>query len=509
MITDRFRSVRQPCVAGKFYIVAGVWDGSKGTLVQYLNGVTSATVHGVADSAMRRHSATYIGGDSTGRRYFDGDIAEVIVWNEALKPEDVIAVIRYLGAKYGIHTPYAQTLRPRKGQVGELAGAQIRWTAPRPDTSRPDDAGYPLIPSKLDIEIYHGRLIAEGGLGTYNHGGHMIHHRGRFYVTWKSHDRYEDAPGQRTLCCVSRDGLSWSSPTVIVDSISPMGPRNQNGYFVFACPFQAVAERLYAFATVLRRRGSRYERIGKVGVRLDADGRANGVPFWVDLPKPENAPPACRNYVRRPDLSGQTRQDVEKIVQRWRRMGGDSSSLSYGPNRGPAPGTPYCRLSEHTAYFTADGLHQVMLWRDDAGCALWAAVRPVRKNSKGRIVGWYGHIYPTNIPDAQTWNYALNLPDGQVCLVGSHYPQRLHRYPLTIALSADGVHFDRVWAVRTGTAPIRYPDAPYKCLGYQYPAAILVGDYLWIAYSVNKEDIAITRVPLKYLSADRSSRNAP
>jgi hypothetical protein len=39
-----------------------------------------------------------------------------------------------------------------------------------------------------------------------------------------------------------------------------------------------------------------------------------------------------------------------------------------------------------------------------------------------------------------------------------------------------------------------------KVIGYQYPHSVIAGDDLWVIYSVNKEDIEITRIPLSELA---------
>ena len=90
---------------------------------------------------------------------------------------------------------------------------------------------------------------------------------------------------------------------------------------------------------------------------------------------------------------------------------------------------------------------------------------------------------------------------GQRFLLGNQLPTRFDRDPLTISLSRDGVLFDRVAAVRAGAPPTAYPGVG-KGPGFQYPAAAVdaARGMLLVAYSVNKEDIAVTRVPLASLA---------
>lgn len=51
----------------------------------------------------------------------------------------------------------------------------------------------------------------------------------------------------------------------------------------------------------------------------------------------------------------------------------------------------------------------------------------------------------------------------------------------------------RAFVIRSEPTTVRY-QGHHKCAGYQYPAAVLWEAHLYIAYSINKEDICIARV---------------
>jgi hypothetical protein len=59
---------------------------------------------------------------------------------------------------------------------------------------------------------------------------------------------------------------------------------------------------------------------------------------------------------------------------------------------------------------------------------------------------------------------------------------------------------DRVAVIRFIAPPMRY-EGRAKSVGYAYPHSVVVGDHLWVVYSVNKEDIEIARIPLSELKA--------
>jgi hypothetical protein len=111
----------------------------------------------------------------------------------------------------------------------------------------------------------------------------------------------------------------------------------------------------------------------------------------------------------------------------------------------------------------------------------------------------------TNFPDATARSFAGNLPDGTAYIISNPAtaPSKTHpnigrRNPLTIALSGDGVVFDRAYAVRAEPTEMRF-SGKNKVHGWQYPTAIVWKDHLFIAYSVNKEDECVTRVKLSDL----------
>ena len=130
---------------------------------------------------------------------------------------------------------------------------------------------------------------------------------------------------------------------------------------------------------------------------------------------------------------------------------------------------------------------------------------------KPRICNWTSPI-PTDMPDSGSRTCAAPLPDGKgIYLVGNQIDRG--RDPVTIATSHDGLTWDNAWAVRYGAPPVRYPGEA-KGPGFQYPGALLLQpsdllgeeggaveeSTLIVCYSVGKEDIALTRVPLSAIT---------
>ena len=111
----------------------------------------------------------------------------------------------------------------------------------------------------------------------------------------------------------------------------------------------------------------------------------------------------------------------------------------------------------------------------------------------------------TNFPDACSRANAGTLPDGRVYVISNINPNG--RDPLAISLSRDGLNFDQVMLLRSGAPPQRHPGR-WKGPGFQYPHSVVVGDALWVIYSVNKEDMQVTRVPWRTLGNDKRGRES-
>jgi hypothetical protein len=106
----------------------------------------------------------------------------------------------------------------------------------------------------------------------------------------------------------------------------------------------------------------------------------------------------------------------------------------------------------------------------------------------------------TNMPDSRAKQSAGNLPDGSAFLVNCPSGNK-DRFPLVITLSKDGEIFDTAFVLRKGgkdLQPLRY-EGRYKRPGYNYPKSIVWNGCFYVSYATNKEDVEITRVPLKSL----------
>ncbi|MBQ8640227.1 MAG: hypothetical protein IJ468_13810 [Lachnospiraceae bacterium] len=129
----------------------------------------------------------------------------------------------------------------------------------------------------------------------------------------------------------------------------------------------------------------------------------------------------------------------------------------------------------------------------------------VFKNSLTSISEDHGKTWsrPEKSPDIITSTgkvWGQRIPDGRYALVYNPSPDGAHRWPLAITVGENGREFTGLAAIVPEIAPCRYEGA-LKNLGAQYMRGITEAnqkpedDGIWIAYSVNKEDMWIARVP--------------
>ncbi len=150
----------------------------------------------------------------------------------------------------------------------------------------------------------------------------------------------------------------------------------------------------------------------------------------------------------------------------------------------------------------------VMIFRDNE--AQNAAERRVRASVSHDYGLTWSDPVATNLYDSKSKQCAGNLPDGTAFIVNNPV-QSETRSPLVIHLSKDGETFSQSYLLRTGytktvdtTGGIQDRRGSAGS-GYCYPKAMVHGNYLYVSYSTNKEDVEYTRIPLSSIQLNDPS----
>jgi hypothetical protein len=373
--------------------------------------------------------------------------------------------------------------------------APVRWNVPWPDRSKPAQ-GFPQLEGVEDFELLH----ATPEDGVYCHHPHIIHHKGTFLATWSNHRYGEDGPGQRVLYSVSSDGRKWRRFAEGFPAIGKVRRPEESGRVLTANGLVVVDDTVYAVAEVHERFGpsdgkrraelealtGRKARFGILGWgrlarAIEPDGTLGPV-FWLvpDPPEPVDGAPQF------PDASDPKFADVARRINRLLADPLHMCAWDFRYHTNWTTAADGHVLCEPSVYRRPDGV-LVKLSRDKQGSRIYAAL------SRDGGKRWAPAVQ-TGIPDSPSKSVAGTLPDGRIYLIGNQVIGG-RRDPLVISLSRDGESFDWAASIRQGAPEIRHPGRA-KGVGFQYPSAILVGDALWVIYSVGKEDVAVSRVPL-------------
>lgn len=321
----------------------------------------------------------------------------------------------------------------------------------------------------------------QAGGYQYAHHPHLIRGPAGFLAMWSSGIAREDRPGQRILWSRSPDGQSWSTPEVLLECPEPPWRLTAGGWAV-------NAGRVYAFINRNRRAESDSLRAGVVWYPpLYLDVMEAGPDLRWSPPRTLDSDFLANESPRLTSagtwlLAGYSARMEAAVL---RSCAGPAEEYVFHPapriiipkeELRRARRTPPARpLGEPSWYQRRDGT-LVCFYRDDhASFRLFASI------SSDDGITW-SRPRATNIPDAKSKTAARVLTTGAAILVGNPCAAR-KRNVLAVLVSADGTKFDR-GAILCDAGEGRYA----------YPSVIEHGGRLWIAYSINKKDIAVASV---------------
>jgi hypothetical protein len=363
------------------------------------------------------------------------------------------------------------------------------WKAPMATVDIRNGAGFPKLTSAEHAFVWQPVAREEG---AYNHYACLIFHKGVFYAMWGNHSLGEDAPGQRVMYSSTTNWNQWPGAKELFAAPGPVLPRSEDGIHFKPDRWAIIDDELYAVVFV--HEAGRYPIARKVMGNGDL-----GEPFLVE-PLPANA--SLPTYMQGINTT-QLLPIAEKITN-WYRQNDQISwwaDAAKGVQRKAIDGSS---LIESFMYRTKQD-EQVLMLRN------WGTPgNPVHNNriyvSFKKDAGGWATPYPTDIPDAPSRAQAIKLLDRRILLIGNqnvtHFDAALYldRDPITISISNDGYVFDKVYSLRTGSpSTFRFTGIGGRNPGYAYSSSIVHDGFLYTLYSIGKEDMGISRVPLSDL----------
>lgn len=361
----------------------------------------------------------------------------------------------------------------------------IRTSAQLFNQKDPRSLGLPTAPGQHTL-LYRATKDSY----KYSHHANLGVFKDRLYVAWSSGIEHEDENGQRVLYCHSDDGVSFSKPEVLIPD-----PDGLDGEMGSTCAgFFATETTFIAYYTRFVHSEPVHER-NTVHAVTSKDAKNWSSPhdltagFFIERPR--------RLLSGRLLMNG---QQPSRAHRQPRLRYTDATDGLRGWKDATIPEADVYSFPEPTWFQRPDSTI-VMLFRarsQKADGRLYAST------SADNGVTWTRPVR-TSYPDATARSSAGNLPDSTAFIINnpSHTPGPVprigHRIPLVISLSRDGSLFDRAFVIRNEETTYRFKGT-HKLPGWQYPGSIVWRSHLYVAYSINKEDVGITRISLAALS---------
>ena len=364
-------------------------------------------------------------------------------------------------------------------------------------------------------------LWADNGCGLYNHQPMLAYWQGKFYMHFLTDPRHEhEAPG-KTMLQTSSDGYEWSKPVELFPEYPvPEGWTKEGkdlpaAHNLKAVMHQRVGWYVYNPATSLSRSQRNKQEhsvllatgsygicltmkddpndgngIGRVVRRINTDGTFGPIYFVY-----YNHDFSPRNTVY-PYYKTSKDKELIKAVDAMLADPMQRMQWVEEADRGDAllpldkPYKAFCGYTLPDGRKAALWKHAVTSLSADGGNT-W---RQVMVPESGRLGCDRAPGFVTS--NAKIWGQRLT--DGTYATV---YNPAEYRWPLAISLSNDGLDYTTLSLVNGEVTPLRH-GGQYKSYGPQYTRGIQEGNGvpqdsdLWVAYSNNKEDMWVSRVPV-------------
>lgn len=339
--------------------------------------------------------------------------------------------------------------------------------------------------------------LAGGTSWTYNHAPMLAHWNGKFYLHFLSNPVGEHIPPGQTFLLTSSDGYNWSKPVAIFPPYKVPDGTTKEGR-------TEVAKDLYAV---------NHQRMG----------------FFVSK-KNHLLTLAYYGTVLGPGDDPNDGNGIGRVVREIYKDGsfGPIYFIRYNHNWNEKnTAYPFYASSKDKGFVDAcDELLATPLvlqqWVEEADRN--DPLIPLKKDLKafsyyhlpdGRVAGlWKNALTSISKDEGKTWQYSpLRAPrfvnsnakiwgqktsDGKFATV---YNPSEFRWPLALSVSNDGLNYHNLLLVNGDITSMRYGGA-YKSYGPQYVRGITEHEgtspdgNLWVTYSMNKEDIWVSKVPV-------------
>lgn len=344
----------------------------------------------------------------------------------------------------------------------------------------------------------------EGGLlgWTYNHQPMLAYWSNCFWLLYLSNPVGEHMPPGRTLLMHSTNGRDWTPPQVLFPIYAlpeikregvniPEGTQaimHQRMGFYVAPGGRLLALGFYGYSAVPWEGPNNGNGLGRVVREVHPDASPGPIYFirynrhagWNEA---NTRFPFYKTSADAGLVEACDRLLANKLMtlQWWEEDRADDGFYTIKPGNIPPKAPSY--------YHRTDGVV----------VALWKSQLAALSADEGQT--WTPLVQCPTLMDCGAKTWGQRTEDGRFAIVYNHSATRRNRYPLVVMTSDDGRAFDNMFSVHGEVPPMRFRGL-YKNYGPQYIRGIEEGNgnppgrHLWLTYSMNKEDLWVTRCRL-------------
>jgi hypothetical protein len=332
---------------------------------------------------------------------------------------------------------------------------------------------------------------------TYHHHVDIACWKSRLYVAWNSCQKDEDVWPSRELYSTSDDGSTWTSPA----ELFPQGISTAlRMYF-----YHAANGRMLAIAGLRTSHDNTDEDLKNAVVvrEIRTDHALDDVftlqaeqSIHLPVPRFEESPDdgfkqACRHLLA--DTMYLEQQDRGRLLgprkMKWHDPAAWPTGIVPGDNEKWTAGKAYSFFQRFDQTWIAISKMGWTTTSQDNG-QTWSQPRVPATLITGK---------------AKVWGQQTR---GRFALI--YNPSKSNRYPLVVVTSRDGINFGEMRVIQ-GELPIQRYAGQHRSIGPQYVRGISRWaddgsrhEYaIWLAYSMNKEDIWVSWVPLPIFGDQR------
>lgn len=325
---------------------------------------------------------------------------------------------------------------------------------------------------------------ADGLLHSYLHQPMLAYWKGKFYLEYLSGPRDEHENPCVTSLTTSVDGYHWEKPQVVFPSFKlPSGAQTiahqRMGFYV------APDGRLLALAFYgVPPSPNDGNGIGRAVREVKEDGSFGPI-YFIRLNKKTEFPGFQAPY---PLYSASA--DKGFVAACEALLGNKLVTAQWWEED----------QLDDSGFYRIKGKAMSFVHRPDGSVlGIWKNALVSTTTNKGQT--WAEKQFATNLPNNASKYWVQRTGDGLYALFLN--PTNRQRLPLAVMTSTDSAAFSNLLAVHGEVPDQRFPGA-FKNIGPQYVRGIIEGNgtppdsaaATWVTYSVNKEDIWVSRVPV-------------